>query len=95
MGIFNQKRNLLLLFSSIVLVPMPIGAVPPQELTAELSPTYAIIYLISFCLGIILCALINTYCVPQPTISSETKSELEKKLLQDLQETIFGLDRQK
>jgi hypothetical protein len=95
MGIFNAKRNLLLLFFYIVLITTPIIAVPPQELVTEPSPTYAIVCLISFCLGVALCALVNTYCVPQPAISSETKSELEKELFRNLQETVFGLDRQK
>ena len=95
MGIFNEKRNLLLLFFSIALITTSMVAVPPQELVTEPSPAYAIVCLVSFCLGAALCALVNTYCVPQPVISSETKNDLEKKLLQDLQESVFGLDRQK
>jgi hypothetical protein len=95
MGTFDAKRNLLLLFLYIVLITTPIGAVPPQELAAEPSQTYAIVCLISFCLGAALCALVNTYSIPQPVISSQTKNELEKELLQDLQENVLGLERRK
>ena len=91
---FTAKRNLAILFFCLLLIIEPIVAMPPQELCTEPCHPYMIVCFASFCLGALLCALINKFCIHHPIAPVMQKLDLEKDLLEQLQKDILAMKTQ-
>jgi len=91
---FIAKRNLAILFFCLLLIVEPVAAMPPQELCTEPCHPYMIVCFASFCLGALLCALIHKFCIHQPIAPVMQKVDLEKQLLEQLQNDMLTIKKQ-